>query len=94
MSTHSIGRPDAGKEATTMKHNKLLSILNTIMSGFSSQCENGSGHLIYSKWLSQDARWSVDSWTAGVIFFLSMLRAWAVLNCLISWVIVNDQDFG
>ena len=25
-----------------------------------------------------------------VIFFLSMLRAWAVLNCLIWWVIVND----
>ena len=26
----------------------------------------------------------------GVIFFLSMLRAWAVLNGLIWWVIVND----
>ena len=25
-----------------------------------------------------------------VIFFLSMLRAWAVLNCLIWWVMVND----
>ena len=28
--------------------------------------------------------------TGRVIFPLSMLRAWAVLNCLIWWVIVND----
>ncbi len=28
--------------------------------------------------------------SASVIFFLSMLRAWAVFNCLIWWVIVND----
>ena len=26
--------------------------------------------------------------------FLSMLRAWAVLNCLILWVIVNDSGLG
>ena len=29
-------------------------------------------------------------WPGSVIFFLSMVRAWTVLNCLIWWVMVND----